>query len=171
MPMPVAHGLLGASIVTAVHPKPWRYYGAPILAGMVLANLPDLDLITVLFIHSRGWHRTVTHSLLMATVMLLIFAFAFGRQHLREAVAYGFAYASHGILDFATTSTGGGVELLWPFIRHRFRLGWFGLSENPAAFPPAIVIKFLAIEFLLFAPPFLIILGVRAYLAQRFIHE
>jgi membrane-bound metal-dependent hydrolase YbcI (DUF457 family) len=166
MPMPVAHGLLGGSIVTVVHPQPWRYYGAPILAGLVLANLPDLDLITVLFIHNRSWHRTVTHSLLMAVVVLLIFAFAFGREHLREAFAYGLAFASHGILDFSTTVVGGGVALLWPFSSYRFRLGWFGLSENPVRFAPAVIVKMLAVEFLLFAPPLLLLLGVRWYLAR-----
>jgi membrane-bound metal-dependent hydrolase YbcI (DUF457 family) len=165
--MPVAHGLLGATIVTTVHPEPWRYYGAPFLAGMVLANLPDLDLITVLIIHSRGWHRTVTHSLITAAVVLLIFGFAFGRAHLREAFAYGLAFASHGIVDFATTTVGGGVALFSPISWHRFRLDWFGLSENPSRFPSAAIVKMIAWEFLLFLPPLLLLLGLRIYLAKR----
>ena len=164
--MPIAHGLLGGSIVAAVHPEPTRYYGAPILAGMILANLPDLDLITVLIIHSRGWHRTLTHSLVTAAVVLLIFSFAFGRAHLREAVAYGLAFASHGILDFATTTMGGGVALFSPFSWHRFRLDLFSLSENPAKYPPGVILKMIGWELLLFLPPLLLLLGLRVFLAK-----
>jgi membrane-bound metal-dependent hydrolase YbcI (DUF457 family) len=134
---------------------------------MILANLPDLDLITVLIIHSRGWHRTLTHSLVTAVVVLLIFGFAFGRAHLREAVAYCLAFASHGILDFATTTMGGGVALFSPFSWHRFRLDWFSLSENPAKFSPGVIVKMIGWEILLFLPPLLLLVGVKLYLARR----
>jgi membrane-bound metal-dependent hydrolase YbcI (DUF457 family) len=165
--MPIAHGLLGASIVGAVHPRPWRHYGAPLLLGAILANLPDVDLVTAVFTHSRGWHRTVTHSLVMAVVVLLMFGFALGRERWREAVAYGLAYASHGILDFATTRVGGGVALFSPFSWQRFKLNWFGLSEVPSGFPPAIVIRYLLVELLLFGSLLLLVLGVRMLLARR----
>lgn len=133
---------------------------------MVLANLPDLDLLTVLIIHSRGWHRTLTHSLITAAVLLVILGFTFGRQHLREAIAYGSAYASHGLLDFATTTGGGGVALFAPFSWHRFRLDQFSLSENPAKFPVDVIVKMLGWELLIFLPPLLALLGLRAYLAH-----
>ena len=167
MPMPFAHGLLGATIVSAVHPEPTRYYGAPILTGMILANLPDLDLITVPIIHSRGWHRTLTHSLFTAVVLLLVLIFAFGRKHLREALAYGLAYMSHGLLDFATTTMGGGVALFSPFSWHRFRLDRFSLSENPAKFPPDVILKMIGWELLIFLPPLVVLLGVRIYSSKR----
>lgn len=167
MPMPFAHGLLGGSIVAAVHPEPTRYYGAPVLAGMILANLPDLDLLTVLIIHTRGWHRTITHSLITAGVLLLILAFAFGRAHLREAIAYGLAFMSHGLLDFATTTAGGGVALFSPFSWYRFRLDRFSLSENPAKYPVDEIVKMIGWELLIFLPPLLLLLGVRFYLSRR----
>lgn len=166
MPMPFAHGLLGGSIVAAVHPEPTRYYGAPVFAGMILANLPDLDLLTVLIIGTRGWHRTVTHSLFAGAVVLLIFGFAFGRAHLCEAVAYGLAYTSHGLLDFATTTAGGGVALFSPFSWHRYRLDQFSLSENPAKFPADVIVKMIGWELLLFLPPLLFLLGFQLFLTK-----
>lgn len=153
--------------MAAVHPEPTRYYGAPVLAGMILGNLPDLDLLTVLIIGTRGWHRTLTHSLAVGLVVLLIFGFAFGRDHLREAVAYGLAYTSHGLLDFATTTGGGGIALLSPFSWHRYRLDRFSFSENPARYPAPEIIKMIGWELLIFLPPLLLLLGVRFYLVRR----
>lgn len=45
MPLSIAHGLVGASIVGLIHPKANLKYWKPFLIGFILANSPDLDLI------------------------------------------------------------------------------------------------------------------------------
>ena len=153
MPLPVAHGLLGASIVAALHPEPTRrFYSVPLFIGALLANAADVDFLLVLVAHSKSWHRGPTHSLIFALLACMLFALLLGKRRLREALAYGLAFASHGILDYVTSKEGGGVELLWPFSAKRVALGWWGLSEVPSRLPPSGIIKALALEFGLFTP-------------------
>jgi inner membrane protein len=159
MPLPVAHGLLGASLVAAVLPRRSpRRYALSLAAGALLANAADLDFGLVFALHSRVWHRGFTHSLAFALIVGLVLFIAFGRGRARRAAAYALAYASHAVLDFATTKIGGGVELLWPFSTERLALGWLGLSEVPSRVPPAEVVRYLSVEFLIFAPPLLALL-------------
>src|SRR3712207_6845287 len=106
MPMPISHSLVGASLVAAVLPRRPRYWLA-LAAGAVLANAADLDFILVFLFRSRGWHRGFTHSLVFALAVFLCLLLALGRARAREAAAYGLAYASHALLDFATTEAGG----------------------------------------------------------------
>ncbi|HYG80999.1 MAG TPA: metal-dependent hydrolase [Pyrinomonadaceae bacterium] len=167
MPLPIAHGLVGASVVAAIHPRPARRLFLPLLAGAVLANAADLDFLLVFALRSRAWHRGFTHSIAFALAVCLLFALSFGWRRIREAAAYGLAFASHAVLDFATTKEGGGLELLWPFSTERLRLGWWGLSEVPSRLPAAEVLKALATEAALFAPPLLLILLLRRTLAAR----
>ena len=151
MPLPVAHGLLGASIVALGSARAERSF-KPLVAGALLANAADFDFALAFALHSRAWHRSFSHSIAFSLVVCLILVLALGRRRVREAVAYGLAYASHGILDYLTTKEGGGVELLWPFSSERFVFGWVGLSELPSRMPAVEVVKSLALEFALFAP-------------------
>jgi membrane-bound metal-dependent hydrolase YbcI (DUF457 family) len=166
MPLPVSHGLLGASIVAAIHPHPRGRYYIPLLAGAGLANAADLDFALVFLLGSKGWHRGFSHSLIFALIVCLGFALSFGRHRLREALAYGLAFASHALLDYATTNAGGGVELLWPFSLGRMGLRWVGLSELPSRLPAAEVVESLLLECALFAPLLLSVMGVRRYLGK-----
>ncbi|MFL6253904.1 MAG: metal-dependent hydrolase [Pyrinomonadaceae bacterium] len=164
MPMPVAHSLVGASLVAAVLPRragQARYWRWALVAGAVLANAADLDFFLVFIFRSRAWHRGFTHSLVFALVVLLCLLFALGRARAREAVAFGLAYASHVLLDFATTKTGGGLELFWPFSFDRLGLRWWGLSELPSHLSIAEILKSLSLEFVLFAPPLLLLILLR----------
>ncbi len=162
MPLPVAHGLLGASIVAALHPQPTqRFSSVPLFIGALLANAADVDFLLVFVAHSKSWHRGPTHSIVFALLACLFVALLFGKRRLREALAYGLAFASHGILDYVTSKEGGGVELLWPFSAKRMALGWWGLSEVPSRLPPSGIIKALALEFGLFTPLFLAVLLLR----------
>lgn len=159
MPLPVAHGLLGASLVAAVLPRERpRRYALSLAAGAFLANAADLDFGLVFALHARGWHRGFTHSLAFAAAVGLAFLVSLGRARAAEAAAYGLAYASHAALDFATTKFGGGVELLWPFTSERYALGWHGLSEIPSRVPPAGIVRYVIVELLIFAPPLLALL-------------
>ena len=162
MPMPVAHSLVGASLVAAVLPRAGRArYRATLLTGVVLANAADLDFLFVAVFRSRAWHRGFTHSLVFALVVFLCLLLALGRARAREAAAFGLAFASHSLLDFATTRDGGGLELLWPFSVERPGLRWWGLSELPSRLPAAEILKSLSLEFVLFAPPLLFLILLR----------
>jgi inner membrane protein len=162
MPSPVAHSLIGASLVAAVLPRTGRpRYWVPLAAGALLANAADLDFLLVVLFRSRAWHRGFTHSLVFALAVFLCLLVALGRARAREAVAFGLAYASHVLLDFATTREGGGLELLWPFSVDRLGLRWWGLSEIPSRLPATEILKLLSLEFVLFAPPLLFLILLR----------
>jgi len=163
MPLPIAHGLLGASVAAAVHPKPTNRFCIPLLVGALLANAPDFDFLLVFIFRSKDFHRGFSHSITLALVVFLIFIWRFGRQRFREATAYGLAFASHCVLDFLTTKEGGGIELLSPFSSQRFVFGWLGLSEMPSKLSAAEIVQTLGVEFLLFAPLLVLILFLRNY--------
>jgi membrane-bound metal-dependent hydrolase YbcI (DUF457 family) len=160
MPMPVAHSLVGASLVAAVLPRRPRYWRA-LAAGALLANAADLDFVFVFLFRSRAWHRGFSHSLAFALAVFVCFLLALGRERAREAAALGLAYASHALLDFATTNVTRGVELFWPFSADRLGLRWWGLSELPSRLPVAEILKWLSLEFVLFAPPLLFLILLR----------
>lgn len=167
MPLPIAHGLLGAGVVAALHPRTKKRLFVPLLAGALLANAADFDFALVFTLHSKSWHRGFSHSVMFALLVWSAFVLSLGTRQLRRATAYGLAFASHGLLDYVTTKQGGGVELLWPFSSGRLALGLAGLSEVPSRMPPAEVFKSLGLELLLFTPPLLLLLGVRRYVSQR----
>jgi membrane-bound metal-dependent hydrolase YbcI (DUF457 family) len=167
MPLPLSHGLLGASIVAAAHPHPARRYFLPLLLGAFLANAADFDFLLVFALGSRAWHRGFSHSLIFASIVCLIFVLLLGRNRIREAIGYGLAFASHAILDYVTTKEGGGVELFWPFSSERSGLGWVGLSELPSKLYAMEIIKALVVEFLIFALLLALIVGLRKYARGR----
>ena len=168
MPLPVAHGLLGASVTAALHPHPApdRDY-RPLLVGALLANAADLDFLLVFALHSKAWHRGFSHSIVFALFVCVFSAVLLGKPRLRAAVAYGLAFASHGVLDYLTTKEGGGVELMWPFSGERLIFGWRGLSETPSRLTRVEILEAVAVEFALFTPLLLGALLLRRALARR----
>ena len=168
MPLPVAHSLVGASLAAAVLPRAGsRRYYAGLAAAAFLANAADLDFLLSFALGSRGWHRGFTHSLAFALVVFLALLAGLGPSRARKAAAYGLAYASHAALDFATTLRGGGLELFWPLSGERVGLRWWGLSEIPSRLPPAEVVRYLCLEFALFAPMLLAVLLLRRGCERR----
>lgn len=167
MPLPIAHGLLGASVVAAFGRAPAERRLAPLVAGALLANAADFDFALAFAFHSRAWHRGFSHSVAFSLVVCLVLVLALGWRRVREAVAYGLAYASHGILDYLTTKEGGGVELLWPFSSERLVFGMVGLSELPSRMPAVEVVKSLVLEFALFAP----LLAVTVWLGKFYVRK
>ncbi len=162
MPLPVSHGLLGASVVAALHPRPTgRRYAPPLLYGAALANAADVDFVWAFALGSREWHRGFTHSVGFALVVLAVFLWSFGARKVGLALGYGLAYASHAALDYATTKEGRGLELLWPVSSERMGLWLWGLSEVPSRLPAAGVLKAMAVEFMLFAPLLAVVLLLR----------
>ena len=167
MPLPIAHGLLGASAVAALHPRATKRFYIPLFIGAFLANAADFDFLFVFIFRSKDWHRGFSHSIAFALVVFLIFVLCLGKRKIREAAAYALAFASHCILDFMTTVNGGGVELLSPFSSERFAFGWRGLSETPSKLSAAEIAQTLGVEFLLFAPLLFFILFLRNYFSAE----
>lgn len=161
MPFPISHALIGASVVAALHPRPTERYFLPLLFGGFLSVTPDFDFLLVLIFGSYELHRSSTHSLLMAFIVTVIFVLYFGRQRVREALAYGLAFASHCVLDYMTTKDGDAVELFYPFSRERLSFGRWGFSESPDWYMPAEIITSLAQEFVIFMPVLLLIVLLR----------
>jgi membrane-bound metal-dependent hydrolase YbcI (DUF457 family) len=90
-----------------------------------------------------------------------------GRKRIQEAIVYGLAFASHGMLDYVTTKVGGGVELFWPFSSESLALGLAGLSEVPSRLAALEVVQALTVEFVLFAPLLIALLFIRRWITQK----
>lgn len=161
MPLPFAHGLLGASVVAAIHPKPFGKYWFPLMVGGFLANAADFDFTLVFLFGSKEFHRGFSHSIMFAVVICAVCLIYFGWDKYRESLAYGMAFASHFILDFVTTKFGGGLELFFPFSKERIGLRWFGLSEVPSKLSVLEIFQAIALELLIFTPIFLLIYYLR----------
>jgi membrane-bound metal-dependent hydrolase YbcI (DUF457 family) len=155
MPLPVAHGLVGATVVALVHAPAAVRRGWPLLIGAALAVCPDLDYL----IRS---HRTFTHSLGFGLAATTLFLALGGRAGVRAGLAYGLALTSHGLLDFAATGHGRGVKLLWPLSDAWFKLGVFSFSEFAGGrFPLARVLERGLVEAVTFTPVLLAVLLLR----------
>lgn len=163
MPLPLAHGLVGATAVAAVHPRgrDWK----PLVLGAALAISPDLDFALLWWFGVRGVHRTFTHSLVTALAFTAIVWLILGRGRWRAALAYGFALTSHGLLDFSAASAASGVMLLWPFSTERFKLGAWGFAEMSRGMPIAEILYWTSWEAAIFVPIFLAVLGLRLFVA------
>lgn len=133
MPFPVAHSLLGASVIFAGQKgrivigdrSTWR----SLIWGVLLGNLPDLDFIGVWFFHMGAyWHRGFSHSIAVAAIVGVACGLAAPQgTRLRWGIVSGAAVASHGILD-ALVSVKSGCELFWPVLSQRIA---FGVVEYP----------------------------------------
>lgn len=167
MPLPIAHGLLGASIVAALHPKPEKKFYLPLFIGAFLANAADFDFGFSIFFGLKGWHRGFTHSIFFALLFILVLLVLFGRKYFRESLAFGLAYASHCLLDFATSKKGSGVEFLFPFTTERFGLRWFGLSEIPSQLSLTEILASIGLEVLIFSVLFLVVVWLRNFTDKK----
>ncbi|MGM9481495.1 metal-dependent hydrolase [Roseateles sp. NT4] len=123
MPSIISHAVVPLALGLALGPRliPRRL----MVAGMVAAMLPDLDVLAfrfgIAYAHELG-HRGASHSLVFALLLGLLGAAAapWLRASRRTAFLLIFAAAaSHGLLDMLTTG-GLGVALAWPFTDERF---------------------------------------------------
>jgi len=124
MPLPIAHALMGASVVLAFRPhsslkRDWKF----LLLGAFLGVMPDFDYaLTWVRVGGRGWHHDFTHSILFALLAGLVTAAVINHFNFRDVVTYFLAMLSHPTLDFLFTESRG-VELFWPFSDERFKSG------------------------------------------------
>ncbi|WP_427964285.1 metal-dependent hydrolase [Altererythrobacter sp.] len=116
MPTVVTHAAVPLAIAVAAGPQRISRHVA--MMGVVLAMLPDADVIgfRIGIQYADTWgHRGATHSLVVALLAAAVIA-AFWRPARATGVFLFlfFAAASHGLLD-AFTDGGLGIALLWPF--------------------------------------------------------
>lgn len=119
MPFPLGHSAIGLATYNTIATSSrgssrWR-----VLAFiLVLANLPDLDVIVGLLLHDNGnlYHRGPSHSLFFALVTgyLASHAWRIGNfiPRLRFSLCFLIIF-SHVLADMAFTSSP--VSLFWPF--------------------------------------------------------
>jgi membrane-bound metal-dependent hydrolase YbcI (DUF457 family) len=168
MPLPIAHALVGASIVAASRPNVVLSRDKnSLLLGAFLAILPDFDFFFVWVLGFGGsWHRSFTHSILFALASSTLAYTLAGISYRAERVAYALAASSHGLLDFITTTKMIGVELMWPFWTRRFKLEFFNYLDvdlNAHSFINFAIglLKISLMELLILAPVFLLILFLK----------
>ena len=122
MPFPLGHSAIGLAAYHTIDTSPrgrspWKVLGFIV----VLANLPDADVIAGLLLHGNGdlYHRGPTHSLLFALLAgyLASHAWRLGKfiPRLRFSLCFLIIF-SHVIADM--TFTDSPVSLLWPFEVH-----------------------------------------------------
>jgi membrane-bound metal-dependent hydrolase YbcI (DUF457 family) len=165
---PVAHGLLGASVVAALSSnlsvkRDWKL----LMLGASAAILPDFDyfLLVRAFGMNPHLHRGFSHSLTFALLTGVVISLLFAGASLKQALIFWAATASHGILDLF--SKGDPVEILWPFSRSRYDLGvapYYHMSairQGPLAEALLYMAKVCVLEFAIFAPLLILILFVK----------
>jgi membrane-bound metal-dependent hydrolase YbcI (DUF457 family) len=118
MPSPIGHALAGVATAWTLEPSDSPQAQPPSAAltatAAMLGMLPDLDLVY------SPIHRTVTHSVFAALLVIIVAAgvtgWVTGLFRWRIALVCGAAYASHIVLDWlgADSSRPYGLQLFWP---------------------------------------------------------
>lgn len=119
----ISHALIPLSLGLVLNRDkyPWRL----IIAGMLCAMLPDLDVLMFKFgvaYESPFGHRGFTHSLAFAAAIAAMLTLLSRYLKTAKARIFGFIFiaaASHGVLDAMTTG-GLGVEFFWPVSLQRY---------------------------------------------------
>jgi membrane-bound metal-dependent hydrolase YbcI (DUF457 family) len=100
MPLPIAHGLLGASLVAALRPSSEPPTRKLLLTGALLGIAPDFDYtLNWLRISWGGWHHGFTHSIPFALVIGFVVILIFREWNVRSYLVFTCAYVSHTLLD------------------------------------------------------------------------
>ena len=178
MSFPVAHGLLGATVVAALTPdlSPKRDWGK-LLLGAAVACLPDLDYFVLikLFHLRQSWHRGPTHSITFALIVGALAALFVQGSYLRDAFTFWAAAASHGILDLFNRYDP--VEILWPVTRARYAFdvrpyyNYPRMRAEPAPLELASLAKVCLLEAAVFVPVFLLVVVIKLRASRhRIVH-
>lgn len=175
MPLPVAHGLIGASIFAASRPhESFKENWKPLLLGAILGICPDLDLLLAWgFGLGNSWHGSFSHSITFALIVGPLVSAFMGNLSIKDASVCGSAVLSHAVLDAATSKVWGAIKLFWPLSDRNFNLGLFDYFEfipNPETNPIGDDLKrgleISLYELLIFIPIFLLVLFISRRIAQ-----
>ena len=157
MPLPVAHGLLGAAVAAAISDQSRSLRWKPLLAGALLGICPDFDYaLNSQRTWGGGWHHGFTHSIFFAFAVGLTMATLFGGRKWRSVLLFSGAIVSHTLLDFMLTESRG-VALWWPFTDRRYKLRLpnpIDYTWSDASLWEAVidVLKISLTELIIFAP-------------------
>jgi membrane-bound metal-dependent hydrolase YbcI (DUF457 family) len=172
MPLPVAHGLIGASVVVALRsPSKSQGWGL-LLLGALLGICPDFDYgLNWLPIGRGGWHHGFTHSFAFALVVGIATALVLREWNFRSVITFAAAPLSHSLLDFLMTESRG-VALFWPFTNWRYRMQLFSPIDytwNSARWSAMIVdlVQISLVELVMFGSIFLIVMVARKRVLKR----
>jgi membrane-bound metal-dependent hydrolase YbcI (DUF457 family) len=162
MSFPIAHGLLGATILLLANPQRSDKFNWKIAAiGAFLGILPDFDyLLNWIRIFGSGWHHGFSHSFVFALIIGIITAWLVKDFSFRMILAFSLAVASHAMLDFFITESRG-VALFSPFTDYRFKMElpnpieyeWASESLSGKA---VNILRICAVELMIFLPLFLL---------------
>jgi membrane-bound metal-dependent hydrolase YbcI (DUF457 family) len=173
MPLPVAHGLLGATVVAAVRPsRPFNRNWRELVLGALLGICPDFDYFLNLIPGlGGGWHHGFTHSFGFAFLLGFLVSLGSGKLRFKDVSIYSLAIVSHPLLDFVFTESKG-IELFWPFSTQRFRLQLpnpinYGLRDESVWTALWDLLKISLIELMIFAPLLLIVLWITKVSRRR----
>jgi membrane-bound metal-dependent hydrolase YbcI (DUF457 family) len=172
VPLPVAHGLVGATVVAALLPSSQSRLGKPLLIGAFLAVSPDFDYaLNWLRVSGGGWHHGFTHSIPFALVIGLVTVIALRDSKPWSFFIFSAAFAAHTLLDYILTESRG-VALWWPFTNHRYKLRLpnpidYAWSDDSLWATTVDILKISLSELAIFAPLLLVILLVRRVLMKR----
>ena len=172
MPFPVAHGLIGASVVAALLPSSRSRIAKPLLIGAFLGISPDFDYaLNWLQVGRGGWHHGFTHSIPFALVVGLVTIILLRERKARSLIVFSAAYASHTLLDYVITESQG-VALWWPFTDHRYKLRLpnpieYSWDDSSLWETTMDIIRIGLTELLLFMPVLLVIVLVRRVVVKR----
>jgi inner membrane protein len=176
MPLPVAHGLVAASVVAALRRSSQSPKWKPFLIGSFVGICPDFDYaLNWLRISGGGWHHGFTHSIAFALLLGLITVIALREWDARSLILYSSAAASHTLLDYLMTESRG-VALWWPFTNRRYHLRlanpidytWSTASLSQASVD---ILRICFTELMIFAPILLVVVLIRRVIAQRGVAE
>ena len=172
MPLPVAHGLVGASVVAALLPSAqpgrWKW----LALGAFLGVAPDFDYaLNWLRVSRGGWHHGFTHSIPFALVVGLVTIIILRQWNVRSFLIVSGAYVSHTLLDFMLTESRG-VALWWPFTNYRYKLRFpnpidYTWSDDSLARAAVDLLKISLIELLIFGPVLLAVIALRQIVNKR----
>lgn len=172
MPLPIAHALVGATVVAALRPSSQSPHWRSLLIGAFIGICPDFDYALNWFrISGGGWHHGFTHSVAFALLLGLTVAVVSGEWRARWFIVFSAAVVSHTLLDFMITESRG-VALWWPFTDHRYKLRLpnpidYNWSEVSLWHAGLDVLKISLIEFMIFGPIFLLVALVRRKVERR----
>ena len=166
MALPLAHGLLGATVAAALRPSSQSPAWKTLLIGALLAISPDADyILNWMRISYGGWHHGFTHSIPFALIVGLLIIAVSKDWKVRSFILFTAAYASHTLLDFLITKSRG-VALWWPFTDYRYKLRLpspinYTWSDDSLFETIIDVLKLCLAELMIFLPIFLAVLCVR----------
>lgn len=168
MPLPVAHGLIGASAVAALLPFSRSRIAKPLLIGAFLGISPDFDYaLNWLRISGGGWHHGFTHSIPFALFIGLLTIVVLREWKVRSFIVFSAAFGSHTLLDYLITESRG-VALWWPFTDHRYKLRLPNPIDYSSIWETTMeMIKVTLTELFIFAPVLLAIVLIRRVLMKR----